>query len=245
MKRCKSAPGLLQISLASIPANKNLRRYGTLPATLLKRTDDMSVVMSNPFGTSMSNIKRRHTQKNSTTTMVTIPATIRETRQEVITINEEENTQEQHQQQQQQDVEESIAPTMSMAPRLSISSVSSSATTSCITTNKIISGKTPMAGNNSDLISDDTSSMISRLRDVSLAGTAQMSSLVPAPSYNERVLMSEVDKLKKFVYYLKAENLTLNFKLNKYRQYKADDFDFDVEMAKAKPESSDIDDFKV
>lgn len=97
------------------------------------------------------------------------------------------------------------------------------------------------------LSSDDVSSTMSRLREASLAGVTHMNmaGMMP-PSYNERVLVGEIEKLKKFVYYLKAENLTLNFKLNKFRHHVGGDIDLEVdESAKAKPESSDIDDFKV
>lgn len=98
-----------------------------------------------------------------------------------------------------------------------------------------------------DQLSDDVSSTMSRMRESSLACATHvhMSGALMPPSYNERVLMGEVEKLKKFVYYLKAENLTLNFKLNKYRHH-VGHLDLEVDCsAKAKPESSDIDDFRV
>lgn len=39
MKRCKSAPGLIEASQANPSTNKSLKRYGTLPPSLLKRVD--------------------------------------------------------------------------------------------------------------------------------------------------------------------------------------------------------------
>src|SRR5579883_1642493 len=95
MKRCKSAPGLLYVSQASPPPTKIVRRYGTLPATLLKRTD-MSFIMSGSFGAvSTTNLRRRATTKKTTT--IYAAHVQEETRTEgvaqpetVTTINEEE-----------------------------------------------------------------------------------------------------------------------------------------------------------
>lgn len=240
MKRCKSAPGLLQISLANPPVNKNIRRYGTLPATLLKRTD-MSLVLSSPFGTSTTNMKRRNKASIVTPAMrVKVehpPAHLSRETAAVTTVNEKED---------ELDAQPSTL-LLSDATKLSTSSLNSSTTTDnkTLTTNSP-PVSTPMKGAMSrDLISDDISTS---MRDASLIGgggavCGQLGNMMP-PSYNERLLLGEVEKLKKFVYYLKAENLTLNFKLNRYRQH-IGEIDMDVENTKAKPESSDIDDFKV
>lgn len=226
----------------------------------------MSLVLPSPYAASTTNVRRR----NKTSTSTPAVAVVKEIRERtttatsdvasmaavgtgaaVTTINE--NTLDESGQQVNFNDGSAVIMMKRENSRLSSSSLNSSSTTTAntnnqsrtLTTTNSPPSSTPMMSG--DQLSDDLSSTMSRMRDASLAGATHVhlagGGMMP-PSYNERVLIGEVEKLKKFVYYLKAENLTLNFKLNKYKHH-VGEIDLEVETAKAKPESSDIDDFKV
>lgn len=227
IKRCKSAPGLLQISLATPPVPKVLKRYGTLPATLLKRTD-ISLVLSNNYSASAStsNMKKKKSIQDKSNDKRTDNDKVQVSKRQlhIQTVNESNK-----------------APAMSNQPTPTTTISTSSFNSSDLNANndKTLTCNTPtkVTHRKAALNDDNTTSDESYFSSSRLSTTRQH-------YYNEKLLVDEMEKLKKYIYFLKAENLALNFKLNKYQNYR-EDLDMEFEINKARPESSDIDDFKV
>jgi hypothetical protein len=216
MSRSKSAPGLLQASLAvnvsGTSATRGIKRYGTLPSSLLKRTDTLLFSTSPNAGTTL---KRQRSfpftqakgQRATNRSSLKILSNNR-------TISEHENA-----------IKE---------------------------TSFYINEKDSPAKSSSDNNQETNTTQF--------ASTNQQQSLNSNTTGTiKKTLSEEIEGLKKRIYFLEAENTSLNLRLAKQSNWsyintcdlkdvivdEADeDADLELETAKAKQES-DSDEFKV
>ena len=213
MARCKSAPGLIEASLKQLPPSKGFKRYGTLPTSLLKRTD--ITLLMNGIPTSTTSRKNEKMIKYQPKLAITNeqPSTSKHTNE----IKSPEATKNQT-----DSAQKATTPTVLYNPtKLSLSSYPFSTKTNESNTNA------------RSILTEDCQTLNEK---------SPLTSESNPQSYED-----EIERLKKYIYYLEAENSSLFSKIDKKNWNIAknmDDIDIDLKMTKAKIDS-DSDEYRV